>query len=209
MRPATKTSPADLGHPPLVVLRLRPVIELTADQLLELSSLNKDLRLELTAKGELVVMPPEGSETGERNMELAGQLWAWTRQSGTGVAFGSSTGFTLPNGAVRSPDASWVERVRIQALSAEQYRKCAPLCPDFVIELLSPSDSLRVTQEKMQEYLENGAKLGWLLDPQQRKVHVYKPGEPVRVLNDPDSVSAEPVLPGFVLDLKPIWGFSL
>lgn len=197
-------APTDLGYPPLV-LRLRPVIELTRDRLLELSSLNKDLQLELTAKGELVVMPPEGTETGGRNQELAGQLWIWTKQDGTGVAFGSSTGFTLPNGAVRSPDASWVKRSRIEALTDEQFRKYAPLCPDFVIELRSPSDSLRVTQDKMREYVENGAKLGWLIDPDRRVVHVYRPDAPVQILENPVSVSGDPTLPGFALDLREVW----
>ncbi len=157
MKPATRKEevPAGLGRPPLV-LRLRPVVDLTGDQLLELSSLNGDLRLELTAKGELVVMPPTGTETGDRDSEINMQLRLWAKHDGTGVAFDSSTGFTLPNGAIRSPKASWVLRSRIGALTAEQYRKYAPLCPDFVIELHSPSDSLRATQEKMREYLENG-----------------------------------------------------
>jgi len=197
-------APSDLGYPPLV-LRLRPVIELTGNQLLELSSLNKDLRLELTAKGELVVMPPTVTETGGQNFELAGQLWAWTKRSGTGVAFDSSTGFTLPNGAIRSPDASWAERSRLEALTNEQYRKYAPLCPDFVIELRSPSDSLRVTQDKMQEYIENGARLGWLIDPEQKRVYVYRPDAPVEQLENPVSVSGDPTLPGFALDLREVW----
>lgn len=206
MKPVARKeeAPADIRYPPLV-LCLRPVIELTGDQLLELSSLNKDLQLELTAKGELVVMPPEGTETGGRNMELGLQLGIWTKQDGTGIAFGSSTGFTLPNGAVRAPDASWVERSRIEALTAEQYRKYAPLCPDFVIELRSPSDSLRVTQDKMREYLENGAKLGWLIDPDRREVHVYRPDAPVQILENPVSVSGDPTLPGFALDLREVW----
>lgn len=153
MRPVVHKEDAPLHEPqPPLVLRLRPVIELTADQLLGLSSLNRNLRLELTAKGELVLMPPTGTETGGRNLELAAQLWVWAKRDGTGMAFDSSTGFTLPNGAVRSPDVSWVPRSRLEALTAEQREKFAPLCPDFVIELRSPGDSLRVVQEKMQEY---------------------------------------------------------
>ena len=136
MRPVVHEEDAPPHEPqPSLVLRLRPVVELTGDQLLELSSLNRDLRLELTAKGELVVMPPTGAETGERNLELAAQLWAWAKRDGTGMAFDSSTGFTLPNGAVRSPDVSWVPRSRLEALTAKQRKKVAPLCPDFVIEL--------------------------------------------------------------------------
>jgi Uma2 family endonuclease len=206
VKPAVRkedTPPYD-GHQPLVV-RLRPVVGLTEDQLLELSGLNSDLRLELTAEGELVVMPPAGGETGKRNAGLTAQLWAWARQDGTGTTFDSSTGFTLPNGAVRSPDASWVANSRLEALTAEQREKYLPLCPDFAIELHSPTDSLRAQQEKMREYLENGLRLGLLMDPKQRRVYVYRPGEPVRQLDDPSSVSGEPVLPGFVLDLREIW----
>jgi Uma2 family endonuclease len=192
------------GHPPLVV-RLRPVIELNEDQLLELSSLNSDLRLELTAKGELVVMPPAGGRTSDRNSEINMQVRQWAKRDGTGTAFDSSGGFVLPNGAVRSPDAAWVENSRLQALTAEQREKFLPLCPDFVVELRSPTDSLRVQQDKMREYLENGAKLGLLIDPRERRVYVYRPEEPVQQLEDPPSVSGEPVLPGFVLDLREIW----
>jgi Uma2 family endonuclease len=181
------------------------VVERTGDQLLELSSLDRDLRLELTAKGELVVMPPTGAETGERNLELAAQLWAWAKRDGTGMAFDSSTGFTLPNGAVRSPDVSWVPRSRLEALTAKQRKKFAPLCPDFVIELRSPGDSLRVVQEKMQEYMENGARLGWLIDPEHNRVYVYRADSPVQQLENPQTISGEPVLPGFVLDLREIW----
>ncbi len=188
-----------------VVVRLRPVVELSPDQLLEISSLNRDLRLEITAKGELVVMTPAGGWSSRRNMRLAFQLEGWTRQDGTGVAFDSSGGFVLPNGAIRSPDASWVANSRLEAFGPEEREKYLPLCPDFVIELISPSDSLRVQQEKMVEYLENGARLGWLIDPRQRRVYVYRPGEPVRELDDPETVSADPVLPGFVSDLREVW----
>lgn len=206
MKPATRdhTRERDAAAPPLV-LRLKPAVELTPDQLLEISSLNKDLRLELTAKGELIVMPPAGSETGERNSELNMQLRIWAKRDGTGVTFDSSAGFTLSNGAVRSPDASWVERSRWASLTLAQRRKFAPLCPDFVIELRSPSDSLSIAQAKMQEYLENGARLGWLMDPEQKRVYVYRPGAPVQRLENPEKVSSDPVLPGFVLDLREVW----
>jgi Uma2 family endonuclease len=181
------------------------VIELTEDQLLELSSLNRVLRLELTAKGELVVMPPTGAETGRRNLGLAAQLWVWAKRDGNGMAFDSSADFTLSNGAVRSPDVSWVTRSRLEALSAEQREKFAPLCPDFVIELHSPGESLRIVQEKMREYTENGSRLGWLIDPEYNRVHVYRPDSLVQQLENPQTISGEPVLPGFVLDLREVW----
>ena len=192
------------GHPPLVI-RLRPVLELTEDQLLELSSINRDLRLELTARGDLIVMPPAGGEIGERNAELTMQLGVWAKRDGTGVIFDSSTGFTLPNGAISSPDAAWVERSRLEALTAEQRRKFLPLCPDFAIELRSPTDRLNVLQDKMQEYLDNGMRLGWLIDPEQRRVYVYRPETSVQQLENPETISGDPILPGFVLDLREIW----
>lgn len=150
-------------------------------------------------------MPPTGTETGDRDSEINMQLRLWAKRDGTGVAFGSSTGFILPNGAVRSPDASWVVRSRWTSLTAEQRRRFAPLCPDFVVELRSPSDSLRALQDKMQEYMNNWARLGWLIDPEQRRVYVYRPGASVQELENPEKVSGEPVLPGFVLDLREVW----
>lgn len=192
-----------------LVLRLRPVIELSGDQLLELSNLNDDLRLELTAEGELIVMAPAGGESSRRNFELATQLGFWTKREGgseaAGVAFDSSGGFVLPNGAIRSPDVSWVERSRYDALSPDQRERYLPLCPDFVVELRSPSDSLGVLQGKMVEYMENGAWLGLLLDPARKRVHVYEPGKPARELADPEEVPADPVLPGFVLKPREVW----
>jgi len=206
MKPAVHHESAPVHDEPFgVVLRLRPVIELSGEQLLELSSLNDDLRLELTAEGELIVMTPAGGESSRRNLELTVQLGIWTRRDGTGVAFDSSGGFILPNGAIRSPDASWVERSRYEALTPEQREKYLPLCPEFVIELRSPSDRLVTLQEKMVEYVENGARLGLLLDPARRRVYVYKPGEPVRELADPEEVSADPILPGFVLKPREVW----
>lgn len=201
----TKSSPPRTEIVPPLVLRLRPVVELTDDQLLRLSGLNTDLRLERTAEGALEVMPPAGWETSNRNIELATQVQLWTRQNGTGFASASSGGFRLPNGAVRAPDAAWVRRERLANLAAEQKRKFLPLCPDFVIELRSPSDSLATVQAKMREYIENGARLGWLLDPGSRRAYVYRPGEIPRILERPYRLSGEPMLPGFVLDLRPIW----
>lgn len=190
-------------HP--VVLKLTPVINLTDDQLFEFCQLNGDWRIEYTAQGELIVMPPTGGETSHCNAELTFQVQAWTRQDQAGVAFDSSTGFKLPNGASRSPDAAWVRRTRLLGLTREQKQKFLPLCPDFVVELRSPTDNLQAVQAKMQEYMDNGAQLGWLLDPLTRRFHVYLPQCAPEILEAPSTVSADPVLPGFVLDLQRIW----
>lgn len=193
-----------LGEPPLIV-HLRPVLDMTDEQLYEFSQINRDLRIERNAQGELVIMPPTGGETGRRNAELAIQLGVWAKRDGTGSTFDSSTGFRLPNKAVRSPDASWIAHARLDRLTSEQRKKFVPLCPDFVVELRSPTDSLSVLQEKMQEYLDNGAGLGWLIDTDRRRVYVYRPNEPVEELSEPSSLNGDPLLPGFVLDLKEIW----
>jgi Uma2 family endonuclease len=199
----TKVLPQIEIHP--VVLKLTPVINLTDDQLFELCQLNRDWRIEYTAQGELIVMPPTGWETGSQNAEITFQLRWWARGDQTGVASDSSTGFKLPNGATRSPDAAWVRRSRLTGLTREQKQKFLPLCPDFVIELRSPTDNLWAVLDKMQEYLDNGAQLGWLLDPLTRRVHVYRPQRPPEILEAPSTVSADPLLPGFVLDLRKIW----
>ncbi len=188
-----------------VVLRMRPAVEMSDDELLVFCGQNKDLRIERTAEGDLEVMPPTGGETGNRNVKLTARLEVWTEQDDTGAAFDSSTGFVLPNGAVRAPDVAWVRRERLAELTTEQKRKFIPLCPDFVIELRSPTDSLTLIQAKMREYLENGARLGWLIDPEERKVHVYQPNESVQVLEDFGEISGDPVLPGFALDLRRVW----
>lgn len=187
-----------------LILDLHPAIELTDEQFEQICSANRDLRLERTATGELIIMPPTGGDTGRRNLGLSAQLWNWNQQSSLGIAFDSSTGFTLPNGAIRSPDASWVRLERWQALTPLQRRKFIPLCPDFAIELLSPTDELRETQAKMQEYLTNGLRLGWLINPKSKQVEIYRPGQPVEILQSPASLSGETVLPGFVLDLTEI-----
>jgi Uma2 family endonuclease len=189
---------------PLIVY-LRPVLELTDDQFFELCQINRDLRIERTARGELVIMPPTGWKTGERNAEITLQLRTWAKQDGTGVVTDSSAGFKLPNGADRSPDAAWIRHERLVTLTPEQKEKFLPLCPDFVIELRSPTDSLTLLQSKMQEYLDNGAQLGWLIDPIQWRVYVYRPQLLVEILENPDTVSGDPVLPGFTLDLREIW----
>ncbi len=167
---------------------------------------NPDLRLERTACGELIVMPPAGSETGFRNADVSGQLWSWARGDGTGLSFDSSTGYTLPNGAVRAPDASWIVRERWEALTPEDRRKFAPICPDFVVELTYPSDEGRrpKVQEKMREYIDQGVRLAWLIDPEARDIEIYRPGRPVETVTRPATLDGEGVLPGFVLDLRDI-----
>jgi Uma2 family endonuclease len=149
-------------------------------------------------------MPPTGSDTGRRNVKITTQLDIWNSQNNLGEVFDSSSGFKLPNGAHRSPDASWVRRERWEALTPEQQEGFAPICPDFVVELRSPSDSLKKIQEKMQEYIENGARLGWLIDRKNRRVEIYRPNRDVEILENPATLSGEDVLPGFVLDLTPI-----
>jgi len=192
------------GLPPLV-LRLTPVIEVSDQQFFELCQLNRDLRIERTSQGDLVIMPPTGGETGRTNFELTGLFGHWVHADGSGVGFDSSTGFTLPNGATRSPDLAWVRRERWKALTPEQRRQFPPLCPDFVLELRSPSDALATVQAKMQEYLDNGAQLGWLIDPIEKKVYTYRPQTPVACLDNPQTISGDPVLPGFVLELGRVW----
>ena len=180
-------------------------LEMTEDQFLQLCSDNGDLRMELTANRELIIMPPAGLEGGSQELEISSQVLIWTKQDGTGRAFGPTAGYTLPNGAVRAPDASWMPLSRWESLSRDDQTKFGHTFPDFAIELRSPSNSLSDVQDKMTEYLENGVLLGFLLDPRQRRVYVYRPGQDVEVLEDPETVSGDPVLPGFVLDLSVIW----
>lgn len=188
-----------------LTLQLPPVLKLTDEQFEQLAAANCELQLELTARGELIIIPPTGGETGDRNFELAGQLWLWNRQNRKGIAFDSSTGFRLPNGATRSPDVSWVRIERWNALTQEQRKKFLPLCPDFVIELVSETDELEDAQAKMQEYLENGLRLGWLINPKLLQVDIYRPNQEAEILASPTTVSGENILPGFVLDLQPIF----
>ncbi|MFN8489092.1 MAG: Uma2 family endonuclease [Caldilineaceae bacterium] len=188
-----------------VSIDLRPLPTLTDEEFFLFCQANRNLRIERTASGEIIIMAPAGGETGGRNADLTTYLniWAWTNNQGK--VFDSSTGFNLPNGATRSPDAAWVRRAQLTQLTAEQKRKFLPLCPVFVIELRSATDSLRVAQDKMVEWIANGVELGWLIDPTERNVYVYRPGRPVEQLQNPTQVSGEPVLPGFVLDLTAIW----
>ncbi|MCU0542160.1 MAG: Uma2 family endonuclease [Oscillatoriaceae cyanobacterium Prado104] len=178
----------------------------TGEQFEALALANPDLRLERTAKGELIVNPPTGGESGNRNLSISGQLDRWCElNENLGKGFDSSTGFILPNGARRSPDASWVNQTRWDALTATERKGFVPLCPDFVVELRSASDSLPTLQEKMREYRENGARLGWLIDPQNRRVEIYRQQTEVEILADPVELSGEDVLPGFVLNLRRVW----
>jgi Uma2 family endonuclease len=188
-----------------LTLQLPPVLKLTDEQFEQLAAANRELRLELTAKGELIIMPPTGGETGERNFELDGQLWYWNRQTRLGKAFDSSTGFRLPQGATRSPDVAWIRIERWDALTAAQRKKFLPLCPDFAVELVSETDDVEETRTKMQEYVDNGLRLGWLINPRTRQVEIYRPNQAVEVLQSPATLSGEEVLPGFVLDLQPIF----
>jgi Uma2 family endonuclease len=186
-------------------LRIRPRVPLSDDALFEFCQRNRDLRIERTSEGDLIVMSPTGAETGRRNFTLTSLFGAWVVRDGTGVGFDSSTGFVLPNGAERAPDVAWLRKSRWEALTVEQRRRFAPLCPDFVIELRSPSDDLEELHAKMREYADNGAALGWLIDPDAKRVWVYRPGEEPEALEAPPTLTGEPVLPGFVLDLAAIW----
>ena len=194
----------DIAQPYRLVLNIS-ALEMTEDQLAKLSSDNGDMRIELTADKELVIMPPAFSETGWQELELAIQVGVWAKQDGTGRTYGPNAGFTLPNGAVRAPDVSWILLSRWETMSDSERHGFAKVCPDFVIELRSESDGLREVQLKMSEYMENGSRLGLLIDPQNRRVHVYRPGQPIEILEEPTSVSTDPVLPGFELDLSAIW----
>ncbi|MDJ1183063.1 Uma2 family endonuclease [Roseofilum casamattae] len=180
-------------------------INMSDEQFFQLCQNNRNLRFERNARGDLIIMSPTGGETGNSNAGLTAQLWVWNEQNKLGKVFDSSTGFKLPNGADRSPDAAWIPLERWQELTADEKKGFLPLCPDFAIELLSPSDRLKTTQEKMQEYLDNGTRLGWLIIPRSRQVEIYRPAREVECLNDPDRVSGEDVLPGFTLSLRSIW----
>ena len=180
-------------------------LKLSDDQFEDLISANRDSKFELTATGELLIMSPTGGETGNRNFELYIDLGNWNRKKGLGKAFDSSTGFQLPNGAKRSPDLSWITLEKWNALTPTQRRKFLPICPDFVVELVSESDDLKEIEEKMQEYLDNGLSLGWLMIPKTRQVQIYRPQQTLEILESPLSLSGESVLVDFVLDLTPIW----
>lgn len=199
------TLPTVIDADGTIKLRLLPAVEISDDAFLELCAQNDDLRLERTADGEIVILPPTGGSTGNRNITVAVALGAWARADGTGLAFDSSTGYRLPNDAIRSPDASWVARDRLDALAPSDLEGFLPLCPDFAVELRSPSDRLGRIQGKIDEFLAQGTRLAWLIDPFERTVHIYRPGCEVKILREPADVAAEPELPGFSLALKDVW----
>ena len=188
-----------------ITLNLNAVVELTKEEFYQLCQQNSDLRLERNAQGEIIIMPPTGGETGKRNSILLVQLWLWNEQTQLGEVFDSSTGFSLPKGGDRSPDISWVKKSKWEALTPQQKEKFVPLCPDFLIELISPSDNLKNTQDKMQEYLNNGNRLGWLINRQQKQLEIDRPEQVVETLQSPSTLSGEDVLPGFTLNLQRIW----
>jgi Uma2 family endonuclease len=187
------------------VIKLHPAAQMSDEQFFEFCQMNSEHQFERTAQGELVIMSPTGSESGERNFNLTVQFGIWVQKNGTGVGFDSSTGFTLPNGAVRSPDVAWIQKSRWEAIPPEQRKKFAPICPDFVVELRSETDDLTMLQNKMQEYINNGAALGWLIDPSEKQVYVYRPEQPMQQLNNPATLSGDAILPDFVLNLDQIW----
>ena len=192
--------------PDHLVLHLGPIVQrMSEEEYFQFCQRHPDLRIELTSEGDLIIMPPTGGETGRSNFNLSGVFAHWVMTDGTGIGFDSSTEFALPNGAFRSPDVAWVRKERWEALSPAERKRFPPLCPDFVIELRSDSDRLRTLQAKMQEYIDSGAQLGWLIDPLEKKVWIYRPDAAVECLDNPGSVSGDPLLSGFVLVLDRIW----
>ena len=194
-----------IEHPPMVI-HFGPYLRKLNDQeFFEFCQLNRDLRIERTSEGDIIVMSPTGSKSGIRGLELTFQFAQWVKQDGTGKGFDSSTGFKLPNGATRSPDAAWIRNERWEALSEDEQEVFAPICPDFAVELRSRNDPLNYVRAKMVEYIENGAQLGWLIDPLTKKVYIYRPKADAECLIEPLTLSAGPLLPGFTLNLSPIW----
>ena len=190
----------------VIPIHLPRTLRCTQEQFVELVKANPELRWELTAQGEVIVMPPTGSETGNYNSELIANFVIWNRQSQLGKVFDSSTGFRLPNGAIRSPDVAWIAQERWAQLSPEQRRTFAPICPDFVVELVPPTDDVNALEAKMQEYIENGCRLGWLVNPQKLQVTVYRPQMAPEIISFDVPLTGEDVLPGFTLDLRQIFG---
>jgi Uma2 family endonuclease len=188
-----------------ITVNFNSIIDISDEQFYQLCIQNPETQFERNSNGEIVIMPPTGGETGKRNTDLIVQLANWNRQTKLGEVFDSSTGYKLPKGANRSPDVSWIQQERWDALTAEQKSKFIPLAPDFALELMSPTDYLVNTQAKMQEYLDNGVKLGWLINPQAKQVEIYRLGQDVELLDSPSSISGEKILPGFVLDLADIF----
>ncbi len=186
------------------ILNFDSVCEMTDERFYRLCRNNPEIKFEYS-KGELIVMSPTGGETGERNAEITAEFVIWNRNARLGKIFDSSTGFRLPDGAKRSPDVSWVRKERWEPLLPEQREKFPPLAPDFVLELRSPTDNLKTLREKMREYRDNGVRLGWLIDCENRRVEIWHQGKDVEILESPEILSGEDVLPGFVLDMQMIW----
>ena len=205
-RPTTLGVQVETAHPFVLRLPKAATLRVSPAMFERICAVNADLRLERTATGGLIVMAPAGSESGGSNFLLAGQLFVWIRNNPTGKGFDSSTGFTLPNGALRSPDVAWIAIDRWLAVPTADRQRYAPICPDFVVELRSPTDRLPAVRRKLREYIDQGARLGWLLDPIAGKVEIYRPGRDPEVLDRPASLAGEDVLPGFVLDLRDILG---
>ncbi len=195
-------SPSEFHVPLKIYIRS---IQLTEEQFFLLCQENEELRFERSAQGEVLIWPLVGGTTSIRNGRLSAALGEWTKIDGTGMAFASCTGFTLPNGAVRSPDASWLTREKWKRLTKDQRERFAPVCPDFIAELYSEVDRPSDLQNKMHEYVDNGARLGWLFDPLETRVYIYRPGQSVEMLENPKTVSGDPVLPGFVLQVQELW----
>jgi Uma2 family endonuclease len=187
------------------VLQFSPFLKMTDENFFEFCQANRDLRIERNAEGEIIIMPPTGWETGDKNAEITARLRIWTKKDGRGKSADSSAGYKMPNGAIMSPDASWILNERLEKISPRKRRKFLPLAPDFVIELRSESDSLAKLKDKMQEYIDNGVSLGWLIDPQEKQVFVYRPNTEIEVLENSTEISGEPLLPDFTLNLKEIW----
>jgi Uma2 family endonuclease len=196
--------PASSDFAPISI-QLPPSVPMTDDQFFDFCQLNQDKRFERTAHREIIVMPLAGIESSSQYVSLAAQLFLWNLNAGNGNVTDSSGGFTLPNGAIRAPATAWVSPEQLTALSREQLKKFAPLCPYFAAEVMSPTDSLKATQEKMEEYIANGTRLGWLIVPDKKQVHVYRPGQAPQVIDNPLTLSGDPELPGFVLDLSRVW----
>jgi Uma2 family endonuclease len=188
-----------------LVLRLGPKRKkMTDDEFFEFCARNHELRIEMSREGEMIIMMPTGGEGGNRNFNLAVEFGIWVKADGTGVGFDSSTGFKLPNGARRAPDLAWIRKERWEAIPQKQRKKFPPICPDFVVELRSETDKLETVKAKMEEYMDNGAQLGWLIDPLEKKVYIYLPHKRPKILHQPETLSGEPLLKGLTLDLAGI-----
>jgi Uma2 family endonuclease len=186
-------------------INLSAISGITDEQFYKICRDNSDVKFELNAAGEILVVSPTGGETGIRNFDIIGQFWAWNNTYYLGYCFDSSTCFKLPNGANRSPDVAFIVKERWENLSSQEREIFPPIAPDFVLELMSPSDSLKDAQDKMEEYLNNGVKLGWLIDRKNRQVEIYRQSQEKQVLDNPESLSGEDILPEFILNLQAIW----